>query len=302
MPREDINYRMRINREYPAMNPTERWLCDFIMQNSGRIAHMTITEAAECCEVSEASFVRLAQKLGYRGFQAMKLRIAQDVSDPSLQIHEVAQPGDSVEQIVDKVFRSSQIALRDTQKVLEQESVEQAIRAITNCDRLVFYGVGGSSAVALDAQPKFLKIGYLPLAFCDENIQAMSAVVLRQNDVAVGISHSGESRATLEAIRLAHRAGATVIAITNYSRSPILKYSDIVLYTSSPETAMKSDALASRIAQFAIIDALFVGVAFEKQDQSARNLQKTRCVHSAAPSGSWCGGQRQLSAANGSPV
>lgn len=25
-------------------------------------------------------------------------------------------------------------------------------------------------------------------------------------------------------------------------------------------------------------------------------------VHSAAPSGSWCGGQRQLSAANGSPV
>ena len=28
----------------------------------------------------------------------------------------------------------------------------------------------------------------------------------------------------------------------------------------------------------------------------------TLCVHSAAPSGSWCGGQRQLSAANGSPV
>ena len=25
-------------------------------------------------------------------------------------------------------------------------------------------------------------------------------------------------------------------------------------------------------------------------------------MHSAAPSGSWCGGQRQLSAANGSPV
>lgn len=25
-------------------------------------------------------------------------------------------------------------------------------------------------------------------------------------------------------------------------------------------------------------------------------------LHSAAPSGSWCGGQRQLSAANGSPV
>lgn len=271
-----INYLLRMNREYSSMNAKEQGLCDFVRENARELVHMTITEVAERCGTSEASLVRLAQKLGYKGFQAMKIHISQDVIDPSLQIHEDLAPGDAMPTITEKVFSSSKKALDDTLKVLDEGAVERAVELIAGCRRLVFYAVGGSGVVALDAQHKFLKIGYLPLAFVDGNLQAMSAAVLGEGDVVVGISHSGASSATLEALGIARQAGAKTIVITNYSRSPILAYSDVSLFTASPETAFKSEALSSRIAELAIVDALFVGVSFRRYDHSYENILKTR--------------------------
>jgi DNA-binding MurR/RpiR family transcriptional regulator len=104
----------------------------------------------------------------------------------------------------------------------------------------------------------------------------MSAALLGTGDAVVGISHSGGNKEVIEALSLARNAGATVIAVTNYGKSPILRVSDIVLFTASKETAFKSDAVASRIAELAIIDALCAAVAFSQYEQSFENLKKTR--------------------------
>lgn len=271
-----INYLLRIQSEYSSMNKNEQMICDYIKNNSKDIIHMTITEMAEKCGISEASLVRFSKKLGYKGFQAMKINIAQDTIDPKIQIYEELSPSDTITTITSKVFRSTIQALNDTLSILNTEQIEKAVSMIVGANHLLFYGVGGSSTVALDAQHKFIKIGYLPLAFSDNNIQAMSATILQENDVVVAISHSGSSSSIIEAVEFAREAGAKIITITNYCRSPILKYSDVQLFTSSTETAFKSDALSSRIAELAIIDTLFVGVSFEKYDEAYKNILKTR--------------------------
>lgn len=271
-----ISYLLRIQRESSSMNEKERRICDYIKRYSKEIIHMTITELAEKCNTSEASIVRFSKKLGYKGFQAMKISIAQDVIEPPRQIHEALCKDDTVSTITAKVFRSSVQALDDTLKVLDIAQVEKAVDLIANAKNLLFFGVGGSSPVAFDAQHKFLKIGYLSVAFSDDNMQAMAASILSESDVIVAISHSGASNSVIEALEIARQSGAKIIAITNYSRSPILKYSDVHLFTASPETAFKSDALSSRIAELVILDTLFVGVSFKKYDESYNNILKTR--------------------------
>ena len=104
----------------------------------------------------------------------------------------------------------------------------------------------------------------------------MSAATLTEEDVVVAISHSGVSSATIEVAAIAKEAGAKIITITNYSRCPLLKYSDVPLFTSSPETAFKTEALASRIAELAIIDSLFIGAVFKRYDEALSNMEKTR--------------------------
>ncbi len=67
-----------------------------------------------------------------------------------------------------------------------------------------------------------------------------------------------------------------MIAITNYRKSAIRRISDIVLLTASRESAFKSGAVASRIAELAIIDALCAAVAFSRHEQSFEDFKKAR--------------------------
>ena len=62
-----------------------------------------------------------------------------------------------------------------------------------------------------------------------------------------------------DALDRAKTNGATTICITHRSTSPITKVSDIRLYTAAKQTAFRSDASSSRIAQLTIIDTLYVG-------------------------------------------
>ena len=51
--------------------------------------------------------------------------------------------------------------------------------------------------------------------------------------------------------------GAKTVALTDFGKSPIDKVSDVVLHTVSDETNYRILGLSSRIAQLAIVDAIY---------------------------------------------
>jgi DNA-binding MurR/RpiR family transcriptional regulator len=267
---------VRIQNIYSSLRESEKKAADYIKNNYKDIIHLTITELAEKSGTSESTIVRLCKSLDYKGFQELKINLAQDTIQPSHQIHEALEKDDDIYTIKQKVFHADIQALYDTLQVLNDQEFKKAVDLIASANKLEFYGIGGSGSVALDAQHKFLKIGFKSFAYVDSNLQAMSASLLQEGDVVVGISHSGASQSLIESLEIAKKTGASIIAITNYSKSPILKVSDVVLFTASKETAFKSDAMSSRIAELAIIDALFVAVAFTNYDKSFEGIKKTR--------------------------
>ena len=267
---------VRINGLYPQLRESEKKVADYIRGDFEKVIHQSITEVAEAADASESTVVRLCKALEYRGFQDFKIHLAQEHREPASQIHEAIGKSDGALSIKRKVFDSDLLAITETLKVLEDASFLKAVALIGAARRLEFYGTGGSGSVALDAQHKFLKIGKKAAAYADADLQAMSASLLEAGDVAVGISHSGGNKEVLDALRIAKESGASVVAITNYGRSPITKLSDAVLFTAAGETAFKSDALSSRIAELVILDALWAAVAFEDYDKSWESIRKTR--------------------------
>ncbi len=258
------------------LHNAERRAAEIIISNPDDVIHFSITELAEASGSSEATIVRLCKTLGYKGFQELKIRLAQDVVAPPRQIYEAIEKEDAPATIKKKVFDSHIRALADTLKVLEDVAFGRAVDALSSANHVEFYGTGGSGPIALDAYHKFLKIGIKGLASSDSNLQLMSAALLGPGDVVVGFSHSGGNKEVIEALTLARNAGATVIAITNYGKSPILRTSDIVLFTASRETSFSIDAVASRVAALAIVDSLCAAVSIKLYDQSFTNLKKTR--------------------------
>jgi RpiR family transcriptional regulator, carbohydrate utilization regulator len=266
----------RINAAMSKLRDSEKKIIEFIEQNKEEIIHLSITEVAERSETSESSVVRLCKRLGYKGFQDLKINLAREVIAPEKQINEIIEKGDDVVTIKKKVFQSNIQALYDSIEVCNDDEIRKAVEAISNARLIEFYGTGGSGTVALDAHHKLLKLGIKSFAYNDTVLQAMSACVLSDQDVVIGISHTGSNTDVLDALRLAKEAGATIICITNSSKSPITKISDIVLQTASKETLFRTDAISSRIAQLTIIDILVAGVANQQYDLYFGNLQKTR--------------------------
>lgn len=263
----------------PELNPAERRVAQWLLANPGEVLRISITELAERSQVSEATIVRLSRKLGFRGFQELKIRIAQDLVSPVQRIHEDVSPGDDAASVCQKVFASSIAALQSTLGVLDPASLERAARLIHGSTEVVFFGVGGAACVAADAAQRFVKLGLITQAISDSHAQAVKACLMRPGSVAVGISHSGSTRATVEALELARRAGASTLCITSYGRSPITRVSDVCLFTSARETAFKTEAMSSRIAEMAILDALFVVVALLRYETAVANIARAREVN-----------------------
>jgi DNA-binding MurR/RpiR family transcriptional regulator len=267
---------VRIQGAYSTLRSAEQRVADFILKHPDELIYLTVTELAERTNTSESTVVRLCQKIGYKGYQEFKIMLARDLVEPTTEIYAAIEPGDSLATIKAKVFQANAQALRDTLEVLGDEQLQTAVNAIASARRVEIYGVGGSQPLALDAYHKFLKLGIAAVALSDGDMMAMSSSLLSGDDVALGISHTGASRDVTDALGNAQRNGATTICITHRSTSPITKVSQIKLFTAAKQTAFRSDAGSSRIAQLTIIDTLYVAIALSSYERSLETIGRTR--------------------------
>lgn len=269
---------VRIEGVYATLRGAEQRVADFVLQAPEEIIYLTVTEVGERTKTSEASVVRLCQKIGYKGYQEFKIVLARDLVEPTADIYAEVESSDDLTTVKNKVFQANAQALRDTIEVLDNAELERAVSALSEARRIDVYGVGGSAPLAIDAYHKFLKLGRLVVALTDGDLMAMSSALLGLGDVALGISHTGASRDVTDALDRAKTNDATTICITHRSTSPITKVADIRLYTAAKQTAFRSSASSSRIAQLTIIDTLFVGSALRAHKRSLKTIGKTRAA------------------------
>lgn len=265
----------RIRIAQPAMAKGARRIADFILDHPEEVVGMSVTELSEATDVSEGSIINFCRGIGLSGFQQMKLSLAQEIVQPVQFIHEDLLREDDLETVSRKVFHSGMQALRDTLSVLDTGALAAAVDAVRKAKRVEVYGIGSSAPIAEDAQYRMLRIGLDVRAVTDSHIQAISASRCDPDVATLTISHSGATHETVTATRLAQEAGATTIVITNFARSPIRAYADIVLTTMARETRFRTEAITSRIAQLCVVDALIAGLALADYDRATDVLKKT---------------------------
>lgn len=266
---------IRIRSTIESLKPAERAIAEYVLEQAERVVQMSISELAAKVGVGESTVMRFCRALDYKGYQEFKLRLAQDLVEPVAYIHENISFDDSTAKLAQKIFQTNLQAVQNTMKALDPEMVEVAAKTLSRARRIDIYGAGYSFFTALDAKLKLTRLGLLADAYGDAHLQLMAAATLTARDVALGISHSGSTKDAVDALSLAHKSGATIIAITNFSPSPITKASDVVLLTASPESPLGGEVLTSRIAQLCVIDVLSVAVAVALGEDCLTAIRKT---------------------------
>ena len=272
----------RVSERQGQLTKQEKRAVDFISANREKIIHLSITGLALQSDVSESTITRLCVKLGYPGFQAMKINIAQEAVNSQAKIHEELTGDDSTEQVLEKVFESSVQAIQMTKSVLSVPEVERSVKALLRAGKIVILGSGNSGSVAMDAHHKFLRIGKNAHAYTDGDMQMISVCSVGPGDVVIGVSHSGSSIGIKEALEWAKSMGATTISITSYGASPVSRVADIRLHTYAQEVKYRAYAISSRLAELAIIDTLYTSVALREGDAAVKNferLEKALTIH-----------------------
>lgn len=267
---------LKIKSIYDSLSKTELKIADYILKNFNNVIYMSVTELANACNAGETSIIRFCQKLEFKGFQDFKLSLAKENIDESTHIHgNNFTNTDDASYILKQIQQNNIAAINNTASILDLDKIKLAANKIISSDKVDIYGVGASCFTAGDLLYKLLRIGINVRCYFNNHLELMSAAVLGKESVAIGISFSGCTKDTVDALRTAKETGAFTIAITNHMYSPITKYADVSLFTSTQETPLRSGALTSKIAQLFILDVLYSMIAVNIKDSAYCNLDKT---------------------------
>lgn len=260
-----------------SLPASELKIAEFILGNPEFIVRATISELAKQSNTSSAAVIRLCKSLGLDGFQELKIRIGGDLNRPAIPENSDIEPDEAIESIIMKMTSNSMEALKETSEIINQDEIAKAARAIIAAKQIHFFGVGASNIIACDAQQKFLRIHKSTTAFTDQHLVTMLMANVTREDVVVGISFSGQTKAVSQILGLANECGATTISLTKYGSSPVADKAAIKLYTSaSKEAAFRSSATSSRLAQLHVIDILFMAVATQQYEESIKYIDETK--------------------------
>ncbi len=271
---------VRIRALVPSLSPSARRVADVILGDLTAAATLTIGELARAAATSQTTVLRFCRELGFPGYPQLRLGLAAEAGRRSGNGRPMLDgnigPDDDLDSVVRKIAYADSSAVEDTAAHLDLAVLKEVVDAVAKAGRVDMYGVGASAYVGADFQQKLHRIGKVAFVWSDVHMMLTSAALLGPGDVAFGISHTGSTQESIDALVEANRRGATTVAITNVPRSSIASTADLVLMTAGRETTYRSGATSSRIAQLTVVDCVFVAVAQRQFSATQESLQRTR--------------------------
>lgn len=259
-----MNCLLSIRQRYAGFAQSDKKLADFLLAEPDRARHLSSQQLALEAGVSQSSVVKFAQKLGFKGFPALKLAISEALAsspDPlSITVHNQILGDDTLRVVGEKLINENLSAMRATLDVNSEEKLQQSVEMLRTARRIVLTGIGASGLVARNFGWKLMKIGLN--AIVEQDMHALLATVqaMEPQDLLLPISYSGERREINMAADEMLRAGGRILAITGFTPNALQQRASHCLYTIAEEQATRSAAISSTSAQTMLTDLLFMAL------------------------------------------
>ena len=266
----------QIKRLYCNLTSAERKVATYIIESPQEVTGLTVHQLAEKCEVASSAVIRFCKSIQLQGFAELKIELARELGSnreekksavPSVE-HESGTEG-----VVRKVFGAGMQTLQDTLDMLDFSKVKKMSEVLVRARHIFLFGIGTSSTVVTDAQYRLSQLGLWATACTDILLMGVTAANLEEGDVVLAISHSGRTKAVVDAVRMAKKRGATVIAITSFTDSILYKESDLAATVFADEVTYPVEAVSARVAHICLVDSLAMLLATHNYDSFADHIK-----------------------------
>lgn len=266
----DKNVYAAIQSQYSTLSKVGKRIADYILADPVHITSISIQQMAAELDIAESSIIRFCKIVGCAGFSEVKLLLAKYSPKSVRTIFEDLSETDSISTISENVFGRNIDTLERALQLLDFEKIEQAVGVLNRAENILILGVGASGTIAEDFYIRLMRIGIRAVSLTDSHLMQIQASQCGPDTAVIAISHTGKTREIVSAVRTAKECGAPAIGITGYPDTPLKEVSDICLELYSPEQLFVSP----RVAQFSLIDTLYVSLAIRRKDSVVQNIER----------------------------
>lgn len=246
-----------------SMTPLESEIASYILNNKDEITKLKIQELADILFISKSAIHRFVKKIGFNGFNDLKVSIAKENADllennSYINVNYPFQAKDNPRQIAFKLLELYEKAIKDTFEYVDLDQIKAVSQLIDSADVIDVYTHAYNSNIAENFQDKMLTIGRsvnCPSSFYNQRLTVLAS---DQKHVAIILSYSGKATFILPIVKKLYEKGVKVIQIgkagSNY-------YSQYVTYhlsiSDSENNRDRMSQFSSHIAMQYIMDVLY---------------------------------------------
>lgn len=246
-----------------SMTPLESEIASYILNNKDAVTKLKIQELADILFISKSAVHRFVKKIGFNGFNDLKVSIAKENADllennSYINVNYPFQAKDNPRQIAFKLLELYEKAIKDTFEYVDLDQIKAVSQLIDSADVIDVYTHAHNSNIAENFQDKMLTIGRsvnCPSSFYNQRLTVLAS---DQKHVAIILSYSGKATFILPIVKKLYEKGVKVIQIgkagSNY-------YSQYVTYhlsiSDSENNRDRMSQFSSHIAMQYIMDVLY---------------------------------------------
>ncbi|AJC74727.1 MAG: SIS domain protein [Thermotoga sp. 50_1627] len=270
-------YRKKIQRVYSRLTRSQRKVAEFIIDNPSKITLMSADQLAKASGVGEATVIRFARILGYKGYSDMKEEFQRALIDNLTSSKKVEEGLKSVssETVLDELLKTHTAVFQNMNVAELTKSLKNAAKIIFEANDVYVFGEGAALVPAMELSFWLNRFGKKTWLFGTTGRSFFEHVVnIRKNDVSIGFAYrkiNFELRILFSETR---KRGGKNILFTDQALNQLCDLADEIIvtdrggigsYRSMAIPVIMSDAL---LFEFAAIN--------ETSLENLRNLEKIR--------------------------
>ena len=213
---------------------SERAVVAFILEKKLEIRDMTTTEIAREAFASPSTLVRVAQKMGFSGWNGLKEAFLKEEGYLGSHFQDIDanlpfQRGDPIMSIAGKIASLRKEAIDDTRALLHHDDLQKAVLMLKKASSIGVYAASNNLIIAREFQHNMTRIGR-KVEMCQlQGEVVFSAYQAERTSCAIVISYSGETPILIRAAQILREHHIPVIIITNIGDSTLARLGDQVL-------------------------------------------------------------------------
>ncbi|TWI57181.1 MurR/RpiR family transcriptional regulator [Halalkalibacter nanhaiisediminis] len=262
----------RIIEEQSKMSKLQKKIAAYLIDHAETAPFLTASKLAKHVGVGEATVVRFAVFLGYKGYPDLQGHLQEALQRKMTAAEVFAHTTDETDKPVhalSEILSDDIHNLKATLTQIDPQEFERAVETIISAKRIYIIAYRSAASIGM-----FLHF-YLDLVLQNteliEHADGVSEHILDigNKDLVIGFGFSRYTKRTVEVLKFVKQRGAKTLVITDHVMSPLVPYADRTLHAATEINSF----IDSFTAPLSIVNALITAVTRSEQTKVEKRLK-----------------------------